>query len=60
MITYTIQKVYDKDTIYVEGHCKSGDSKPTVKIANGSQLVEMDTGKIFFFDKASSVWREWA
>lgn len=37
----------------------SGDSKPTTGIANGSCYVEMNTGKIYFFNAASSAWVEW-
>ncbi len=43
---------------YVEGKCLSADTKPTSNIANGSILIEMDTGKIFMFDEANSQWKE--
>ena len=42
----------------VEGECLSTDTKPTKDIANGSILIEMDTGKIFMFDATNSTWRE--
>ena len=42
----------------VEGECLSTDTKPTTDIANGSILIEMDTGKIFMFDATNSTWRE--
>lgn len=44
---------------YVEGACLSTDSKPTTGILNGSVLIEMDTGKVYFYDEANSQWREW-
>lgn len=58
MITYDNEvKVGSKRK--VEGKCISTDTKPT-DVINGSLLIEMDTGKLYFFDEASSVWREWA
>ena len=27
-------------------------------IENGSDFIEMDTGKVFMFDKAGNVWRQ--
>lgn len=36
------------------------DTKPTdVSIGNGSAFIEMDTGKVYFFDAANSEWKEW-
>lgn len=43
---------------YREGECLSTDTKPTDGWANGSKLLEMDTGKVFMFDEANSQWRE--
>ena len=34
------------------------DSKPTEGVANGSCFLEMDTGKVYFFNAASSTWVE--
>lgn len=36
----------------------STDSKPTTDILNGSTFIEMDTGKVFIFNGASSTWVE--
>lgn len=36
----------------------STDSKPT-NVGNGSTFIEMNTGKIYFFDAAGSTWRAW-
>ena len=33
--------------------------KPTDNVENGSSGVEMDTGKLYFFDADSSTWLEW-
>lgn len=35
----------------------STDSKPT-NVPNGSIFVEIDTGKVFFFNAAASTWVE--
>lgn len=47
------------DTYY----CKSTDTKPVGCISNGQKLMEIDTGKIYYFDAdgaAGSEWIEWA
>ena len=44
----------------VEITCLSTDTKPTENIMNGSTCIEMDTGKIYFFDEAGATWREFA
>lgn len=43
---------------YIEAACLSSDSKPTDGIANGSMVLEMNTGKIFVFNEAGSAWVE--
>ena len=52
----------DADYISVELRVKSTDEKPTEiagkKIANGSQLIEIDTGKVFLYDIESEEWKE--
>lgn len=40
-----------------EGVCVSADAKPT-DWGNGSTLLEMDTGKVYVYDKANNTWRE--
>ena len=47
------------DTYY----CKHDDTKPVGGISNGQPLVEIDTGKIYFFDaegESGSEWIEWS
>lgn len=39
--------------------CKSLDTKETVGIPNGSDCIEMDTSKIYFFDAEDGEWLEW-
>lgn len=40
----------------------STDSKPTTldgkDIANGTTFIEIDTGKVYLFDKENSQWKE--
>jgi len=42
--------------------CLSTDEKPIIfngiEIDNGSQLLEMDTGDIYLFDKQNQMWRK--
>lgn len=42
----------------IEGSCLAADTKPTAGIANGSIMVEVDTGTVFFFNETSSEWVE--
>lgn len=37
----------------------STDTKPTEGVGNGSAFIEMDTGKIYFYDLANTTWLEW-
>lgn len=45
---------YDTATYYG----LSTDTKPAVA-GNGSAFIEMDTGKVFFFDAEGAAWIEW-
>lgn len=56
MVSINRQQGYGK--VYNDVRCMSTDQKPTEGIKNGSTLVEMDTGKGYLFDAASSAWRE--
>lgn len=45
---------------YSVGECLSTDNKPTGdQIFNGSQLTEMDTSTVYFYDAENGVWRAW-
>lgn len=49
----------DKEQLQlIEAYCLSTDTKPTALIATGSICVEVDTGKVFFFNEASGAWVE--
>lgn len=60
MITFEsaqLVKTVDNQNVYLkQGSCLSSDSKPT-DVANGSILIEMDTGTVYTFDEANSTWR---
>lgn len=60
--TYTIVNENDKKVITGELRGKSTDTKPTKigesEVGNGSTYVEIDTGKIFFYDADSKTWKE--
>lgn len=36
----------------------STDTKPTKGVRNGSQFVEIDTGKVYLFDEENKQWIE--
>lgn len=59
MVTYQVSNIEMEDggKYYVEGTCLSTDTKPT-DVANGSKMIEMDTGKIYMFDADSASWIE--
>lgn len=39
----------------------NSDTKPTDDtVGNGSAFVEMNTGKLYFYDAENSEWKEWA
>ena len=50
------------DYISVDLRGKSTDEKPTEvngkKVDNGSQFIEMDTGKLYFYDLENEQWLE--
>jgi hypothetical protein len=53
----------DETIIYGELRGLSTDTKPTdeykgKKIGNGCVFIEINTGKIFFFDGDSKTWKE--
>lgn len=61
MVSYFTKRTYEQDGALIsqiDGQCLSTDTKPTLNIANGSQMIEMDTSKAFFFDESSSEWLE--
>lgn len=41
---------------YVQAVCKTGDTKDTDGIANGSICFNMETSTFSMFDEASSAW----
>lgn len=66
MITiYKTENTYntpDGDVITTELRGKSTDEKPTEfggkEIGNGSVFIEINTGKIFFYDAENKQWME--
>ena len=62
---YKIENVNEKtDGKYVSCELRgmSTDTKPTEiginKISNGSVFIEIDTGKLFFYDEENQEWNE--
>ena len=66
MLTWESSKIvgYDANGDPLErksGYCVADDTKPTGgSIANGSRLIEIDTGKVYFFDATGGAWEEFA
>lgn len=67
MITYRKKEVQSYKTVngetiaqkYLEAYGTSDDTKPTGDaVGNGSVFIEMDTGKVYFFDETNTEWRE--
>ena len=44
---------------YLEGYCNTSDEKPTKNIANGSNLIDTDTGDWYFFNENTQTWSKW-
>ena len=58
MLTYdkvVIDFRQDGEISRVEGKCLSTDEKPS-DVGNGSSLIEMDTGTVYFFDENAKQW----
>lgn len=60
MITISRESINikDKNNVILEIRGLSTDTKPTENITNGSSFIEMDTGKIYFYDAISKQWLE--
>lgn len=56
MVTILKQITYD-GTVH-DVRCLSTDTKPTEGIANGSTCIEINTGKLFIYDKNAITWHE--
>lgn len=60
--TETLQSKGDEKSITIELRGLSTDAKPEKigdnNIGNGSLYIEMDTGKIYFYDAENEQWRE--
>lgn len=58
MVSYNEAIAITNEKNLVQAVCLSTDAKPTSGIANGSMMLEMDTGKIYAFNEAGSAWVE--
>ena len=41
---------------YFEGYCSSDEDKPTELVADGSNLIETDTGDLYMFNEKTATW----
>lgn len=44
---------------YLEGYCNTSDEKPVKNVANGSNLIDTDTGDWHFFNEKTQTWSKW-
>ena len=59
MLRITDERPYPfADKRYIEAFALSTDTKPTEGILTGSCIIEVNTGKAYLFDEASSTWKE--
>lgn len=59
MITkYANKTTTSAEVVNVQYYGLSTDTKPTIEVPNGSAFIEMDTGKLYFFDAAGASWVE--
>ena len=58
MVRITNETTYPANKRYIEAFGLSTDAKPTTGIITGSVFVEVNTGKAFLFNEASSTWVE--
>ena len=59
IVGYTTTEDGYKPIQRISGFCLSTDTKPTGDlIGNGSDLLEMDTGKVCFYDAEGVQWEE--
>lgn len=56
-LTNSLNYSYDHAS-YVEYAGLSADTKPTGNFMTGSIFVEVDTGKVYFYNAAGSEWVE--
>lgn len=58
-----VSEVEPKRTVSLSG--LSTDTKPTgtaatqMNLSGGSSFLELDTGKVFFYDEANDLWLQW-
>ena len=58
-VSQTVQYINNVACVISTYFGLSTDTKPTESVGNGSAFLEMDTGKIYFFDAENVTWREW-
>lgn len=58
MISITKTDIKNSTTLIAEYRGLSTDTKPTENIGNGSSFIEMDTGKIYFYNAETEQWLE--
>ena len=52
------ERLVDDDKMFIVAFGKSGTTMPSGNLATGSTAIEIDTGKAYFYDEATSDWIE--
>lgn len=52
----SVNRQFEYGKVFNDVRCLSTDEKPVEHIRNGSTLLEMDTGKRYYFDGDSKTW----
>lgn len=59
MIRVLVDRFQSENKSYKEIACLSTDTKPVENICTGSICLEVDTGKVFFFNESGTSGNEW-
>lgn len=58
MVRIISTKPVDAGINYIEAAGLSTDTKPAEKVATGSVYMEVDTGKVYFYNETAEEWTE--
>ena len=58
MVRIMVREAYDGERDYIEAACTSGDTPPVGKFINGSWVLQVDTGKVRFYNEDTESWGE--
>lgn len=59
MIRILEQRIYQDDKLFIGAAGLSTDTKPEENLVTGSVFIEVDTGKVYFFDEEAAAGSRW-